>query len=87
MDVITSVHEGAKAIIQYVLDKAIEKGNLEHTVVIQDNELAAALEFKSSKLFTVCIQYLQKKELINSIGEKDARHLTLTIAGVDFLLS
>ncbi len=84
---ITSVHDGAKAIIQYLLDEAVKSGNLQQSIAINDNDLTSKLDFKSSKLFAVCIQYLKEKGLVGSAKTKDAHHLTLTVAAVDFLES
>ena len=60
---ITSIREGSKAIIQYILDKAVNSGNLNTCVDITDNELAKILDFDKSKRFIVCIQYLVEKVL------------------------
>lgn len=82
---ITTVHDGARAIVKYALGEAVKCGNLKCDVAIQDNALAEKLDFNSSGHFKVCIQYLVEKGLVSSAMTDDARHLTLTAAAIDFL--
>lgn len=82
---ITTIRDGSKAIIQYVLGEAVNSGNLKNSVAVKDNELAEKLGFDKSKRFAVCVQYLVEKGLISSAKTDDVRHLTLTAAAIDFL--
>lgn len=82
---ITSIREGAKAIVRYVLDEAVNCGNLKNSISVKDDELAEKLDFDKSKRFVVCIQYLAEKGLISSAKTDDVRHLTLTAAAIDFM--
>lgn len=82
---ITTIREGSKAIVRYVLEEAVANGNLKHDVAIRDNELAEKLNFDKSRRFHVCIQYLVEKGLISSENTGNMRRLTLTAAAVDFL--
>ena len=85
---VTTSHEGAKAIIQYVLREAVESsGDLHKKVKIQENEVAKKLGFYHDNLFPACVQYLKEKELISTYTRKNDEHyaLELTIAAVDFL--
>ncbi len=63
-----SVHDGAKKILRYLLDLAIEHGNLRIQTALQYDNLAKAVEI-NEKLCRVCCQYLESKGSIAIIGE------------------
>lgn len=82
---ITTVREGSKAIIGYVLDEVVKAGKIGYKVEFQGGELAEHLDFKSSKLLDVCIQYLSEKKLIEAQKNGSAYYVTLEVSAIDFL--
>lgn len=86
---VSAIREGAKAIVNEMLQEAVRNGNLYHGVEINDNQFAQKLGFNSDndkKRFQVCLQYLTTKDLIHSVRlSEDVREITLTAAAIDFL--
>lgn len=79
-----SVHDGAKKILRYLLDLAVEHGNLRTQTALRYDNLAKAVGI-SEKLCRVCCQYLESKGAIVIIGEDLPYEIELTPAGIDFL--
>lgn len=84
---ITTIHEGSKAIIQYVLNEAITACDLHKKVKITREDACKKLGFPSGEHFDVCIQYLKEKGLIHYYTAKNNPDfaLDLTISAIDFL--
>lgn len=86
---VSAIREGAKAIVNEMLQEVIRNGDLHHSVEINDNQLAQKLGFNSDndkKRFKICLQYLTTKSLIRSVrSSEDVREITLTAAAIDFL--
>jgi len=82
---VSAIREGAKTIVDAVLQNAISFGDLKHKMEIQDEEFAKKLKFREIEYFNICLQYLTEKGLITSVRTNEARHLTLTADAIDFL--
>lgn len=79
-----SVHDGAKKILRYLLDLAIEHGDLQIQTELQYDNLAKAVGI-GEKLCRVCCQYLETKGAVAIIGEDPPYNIELMPAGIDFL--
>lgn len=83
------VTEGAKKILEVMLQEVISIGSLESNFFISTNQLASDLSMESENFCIVCCHYLNQHGYINIIRKDDdgSRLVTLRAAGIDFLES
>lgn len=81
--------EYSKKIIERILNQAVKSGDLNTAIRVSYDELAAEMNEKNANYCKVCVQYLQKKNLIQVEDEKGSNqvYLTATASAIDFLES
>lgn len=79
------IREESKKIVQYLLDEAINHGNLHREIVLKNEDLAKNLGFESTEHLKVCIQYLSEKEIVAVSKVNNERRMSLTANAIDFI--
>ena len=81
------IRENAKRIVVRILKQAVKSGSLNTAINASYDELAAELDNKNPNYCKVCVQYLERKKLIEVDPDENSNWVFLraTAAAIDFL--
>ena len=80
------IREGARTIVNFVLNKAIEQGNLHDDFYFDYEALAISLKLQDAKFCRICCQYLKDSNHIRLVERKDGSNMIALLgSAIDFL--
>lgn len=82
-----SIHQGAKSIISYLIEIAIEKGDLFEELYIEYDKTIQKLGLPNKNFLLICLQYLQESDLIQYTEYKEnaVGRIILSVPAINFL--